>query len=242
MGVNKLEKYEIKTIKRSEIHEADYNPRKISDSARKKLKRGMKTLGLLSPIIVNITTMNIVGGHQRISIMDEENKYPEKDYDLTVAMVELSEQDEVKANVLLNNQGVMGEWDISALGSLKDIFPDLNFETDLGFDTSDIDIMFGKSFQPVEKKEIEEKTAEFNKDDFREMKREQRAKAKEENEENGAYHLNDNDYAVTFVFPNNREKQKFMEKIHKPQKETHLKATILYDIYRQQYNLSDIGQ
>jgi hypothetical protein len=242
MGVNKLEKYEIKTINRSEIHEADYNPRKITDSARKKLKRGMKTLGLLSPIIVNKTTMNIVGGHQRISIMDEENKYPEKDYELTVAMVELSEQDEVKANVLLNNQGVMGEWDISALGSLKDIFPDLNFETDFGFDTSDIDIMFGKSFQPEEKKEIEQKTQEFSKDDFREMKREQRAKAKEENEENGAYHLNDNDYAVTFVFPNNREKQKFMERIKKPQKETHLKATVLYDIYRQQYNLSDIGQ
>lgn len=242
MAANKLEKYEIKTINRSEIHEADYNPRKITDSVRKKLKKGMKTLGLLAPIIVNKTTMNIVGGHQRISIMDEENKYPGKDYELTVAMVELSEQDEVKANVLLNNQGVMGEWDISALGSLKDIFPDLNFETDFGFDTSDIDIMFGKGFQPQEKKEIEQKTAEFSKDDFREMKREQRAKAKEQNEENGAYHLNDNDYSVTFVFPNNREKQKFMERIHKPQKETHLKATILYDIYKQQYNLSDIGQ
>lgn len=201
----------------------------------------MKTLGLLGPIIVNRNTMNIVAGHQKTNIMDEENNYPEKDYELTVAMVELSEQDEVKANVLLNNQAAMGEWDITALGSLGDIFPDIDFEKDFGFDTSDIDIMFGKKQKTAEKTEIEEKTVEYSKDDFREMKKEQRAKAKAENEENGAYHLNDNDYSVTFVFPNNREKQKFMERIHKPQKETHLKATILYDINKQVYNLSDIG-
>jgi len=242
MGVNKFEKFVFELVKRSEIFEADYNPRKISVEARKKLKRGMKALGLLAPIIVNRNTMNIVAGHQKISIMDEENGYPSKDYELTVAMVELSEKDEVKANVLLNNQSAMGEWDIGALESLGDIFPDIDFEKDFGFDTSDIDIMFGKNIKkPVEKQEIEEKAAEFSKDDFREMKREQRARAKTEKEENGAYHLNDNDYSVTIVFPNNHEKQKFMEKIKKPVKETHLKATILYDIYRQVYNLSDIG-
>lgn len=239
MAVNKFEKFVFQKVKRSEIHEADYNPRKISDAARKKLKRGMKTLGLLAPVIVNKNTMNIVAGHQKIGIMDEENKYPVKDYELTVAMVELSETDEVKANVLLNNQAAMGEWDIPALESLGELFPDIDFEMDLGFDTSDIDIMFGKGFKdkPAEKKEIEQKTAEFSKNDFREMKKKQRKKAKEENEENGAYHLVDNDYSVTFVFPNNREKQKFMEKIKKPQKETFLKSTVLYDIYNQVYKI-----
>lgn len=242
MAVNKLEKYKMATLKRSEIHEADYNPRKISPEARKKLKRGLKTLGLLAPIIVNKTTMNIVAGHQKISIMDEENKYPGKDYELTVAMVELSEENEVKANVLLNNQSAMGEWDIGALESLGDIFPNIDFEKDFGFESSDIDVMFGKkNKKAAEKKEVEQKAAEYTKEDFREIKKEQRAKAKAEKEENGSYHLNDNDYSVTFVFPNNREKQKFMEKIKKPQKETHLKSTVLFDIYQQRYNLTDIG-
>ena len=35
---NKYEKFTIERIKRNEIHGADYNPRRISESAKKKLK------------------------------------------------------------------------------------------------------------------------------------------------------------------------------------------------------------
>jgi len=241
MAIDKMQKFKMTTLSRSSIHEADYNPRTIGAEARKKLKRGMKTLGLLTPIIVNELTMNVVAGHQRLSIMDEENKYPEKDYELTCSMVNLSEENEVKANVLLNNQAVMGEWDMTMLGSLKELFPAIDYEADFGFDSSDLDIMFGVREPKIKSKaEIETKAAEYTKEDFREMKKEQREKAKEQNEENGSYHLNDNDYAVTFVFPNNREKAKFMKRCKKPQKETHLKSTVLFDIASGVYNIKDV--
>lgn len=240
MPSNKFEKYNILQVNRTEITGAEYNPRKISESAKKKLKRGMKTFGLLAPIIVNRLTMNVVSGHQKLAIMDEDHKYPENDYTLTVAMVELSEEDEVKANVLLNNQSAQGEWDMTALQSIVDLFPKIDIEKDFGFDKSDIMVMFGLDYGKTEEaKVVEQKTQEFSKDDFRAMKKEQREKAKEENEENGSYHLNDNDYAVTFVFPNNREKRKFMTKIKKPEKETHVKSTVLWDIYNKVFNLSD---
>lgn len=240
MGIDKLQKFKIVTVKRSTIHESEYNPRKISDEARKKLKKGMKSLGLLTPIIINDKTMNVVAGHQRLSIMDDENKFPTTDYELTVSMVSLSEADEVKANVLLNNQAVMGEWDMVALGSLHTLFPEINFETDFGFDSSDLDIMFGKQEKTESKKQVEAAAVEFSKEDFRAMKKDQREKQNESNAENGKYSLNENDYAVTFVFPNNREKQKFMTKCKKPERETHLKSTVLFDIFNHVYNISDV--
>jgi hypothetical protein len=242
MGIDKLQKFYMEVVKRSSIQEAEYNPRKISEESRKKLKKGMKKLGLLTPIIVNKTTGNVVAGHQRLNIMDEENKYPDVDYDLTVAMVKLSEEDEVKANVLLNNQAVMGEWDMTMLGSLKEMFPSIDYETDFGFDGSDLDIMFGPREKKTKSKaEIEHKAEEYSAEDFRAMKKEQREKAKESNEEQGGgYHLNDNDYAVTFIFPNNREKIKFMERCKKPAGETHLKSTVLFDIASGVYNIKDV--
>ena len=58
MENNKFEVYQIQTVQRSSIHEAPYNPRKISNEARKKLKKGLKTYGLVQPIVVNRKTMN----------------------------------------------------------------------------------------------------------------------------------------------------------------------------------------
>ena len=111
MENNKFEVYQIQTVQRSSIHEAPYNPRKISNEARKKLKKGLKTYGLVQPIVVNRKTMNVVGGHQKLSIMDEEYKYPANDYSLQVSMINVGEETEVKINIFLNNPAAQGEWD-----------------------------------------------------------------------------------------------------------------------------------
>lgn len=52
-------------VKFTDIKPADYNPRRISDSAFTELKGSLKTLGFILPIIVNRENMTIVAGHQR---------------------------------------------------------------------------------------------------------------------------------------------------------------------------------
>jgi ParB-like chromosome segregation protein Spo0J len=223
-----LEKYEIVKLSRSAIHMADYNPRRISSEAKKKLKAEIKRNGLVQPIIVNKRTMAVVSGHQRLAIADELIKKP--DYEITCALIDVDEKQEVALNVALNNQSLMGEWDIGALKDLGELFPDIDFEADMGFDSSDIEVMFGKEEKEIEAQIEREKAEELTTDAYREAKKKSREKAKAENQEGGSYNLADSDYVIQIVFPNNHEKHAFMRKIHKPEKETMLKSTVLYDI------------
>lgn len=145
MENNKFEVYQIQTVQRSIIHEAPYNPRKISNEARKKLKKGLKTYGLVQPIVVNRKTMNVVGGHQKLSIMDEEYKYPTNDYSLQVSMINVDEETEVKINIFLNNPAAQGEWDNELLQEIKLSYPDIDFQKDLAFDMLDMQYIFAGS-------------------------------------------------------------------------------------------------
>ena len=111
--VSKYQKFETATINREQIKNAKYNPRRISDSAKKKLKDNIKRVGLLDTIVVNKNTMNIVSGHQRISILDSLER--KKNYNLTVAMVDLSEKEEKEQNIFFNNTKVQGEFDTDIL-------------------------------------------------------------------------------------------------------------------------------
>jgi len=55
-ATNKYEKFTIVEIKRNEIHGADYNPRKITESAKKKLKRSLKEHGLVGETVLTSVT------------------------------------------------------------------------------------------------------------------------------------------------------------------------------------------
>jgi ParB-like chromosome segregation protein Spo0J len=223
-----LEKYEIAKLSRNLIHMADYNPRRITPEAKKKLKAEIKRNGLVQPIIVNKRTMAVVSGHQRLAIADELIK--KHDYEITCALIDVDEKQEVALNVALNNQFLMGEWDVLALKDIGELFPDIDYEADMGFDLSDIEVMFGKQDKELEAQIEREKAGEFTTDTFREAKKKSREKAKAENQEGGSYNLADSDYVIQIVFPSNHEKHAFMRKIHKPEKETMLKSTVLYDI------------
>lgn len=133
--VSKYQKFETATINRGQIKNAEYNPRKISDSAKKKLKDNIKRVGLLDTIVVNKNTMNIVSGHQRISILDSLER--KKDYNLTVAMVDLSEKEEKEQNIFFNNTKVQGEFDTDILASM---LSDIDFEC-AGLDINDVGIL-----------------------------------------------------------------------------------------------------
>jgi hypothetical protein len=239
MPANKLEAFTIETVNRKDIHGADYNPRKITESAKKKLRKFLKENGLWEPLVLNKRTMTMVSGHQRLSIMD--SLLRQDDYNLTMSVVDVDEKLEVSGNVFMNNQSAMGEWDVFALQDIKNIFPGIDFEADMGFDESDINILFGK--QEEERKLDEERAEadEFTPDTFREIKKKSREKAKAENQNGDSYNLADSDYVIQIVFPNNHEKHEFMKKIRKPENEAYLKSSVLLDIYNHVYDISVLG-
>lgn len=240
MGANSLEAFTIETVNRKDIHGADYNPRKITESAKKKLRKFLKANGLWSPLVLNKRTMTLVSGHQRLAVMD--SLLRKADYELTMSCVDVDEKTEVSGNVFMNNQSAMGEWDIFALQDLHDVFPDLDYADDFGFDESDINVLFGKQEEADRLVEELDAAKEHTADTFRATKKKTREKAKAENENGGSYSLAESDYAVQIVFPNNREKHEFMRKIRKDEKETFLKSSILLDIYNHVYDLSVFGK
>jgi hypothetical protein len=128
-------------ILRSQIRGAEYNPRTISDSGRRRLKSGMKKLHLLQPLVWNVRSGVLVGGHQRLEILDR-NAGGAKDYYLTVAQVDLSEADEVAANLLLNNQEAGGEVDVAKLRAVFDRHPNLDLGA-AGYERVDVLRLFG---------------------------------------------------------------------------------------------------
>lgn len=82
----------IVTLPVSDLHPADYNPRKDlapGDKQYEKLARSIETFGYVEPIVWNRTTGNIVGGHQRLKVLVQ-NGYTE----VQVVEVELNEQEE----------------------------------------------------------------------------------------------------------------------------------------------------
>ena len=63
------------TLPVSDLHPADYNPRKDlapGDKQYDKLARSIETFGYVEPIVWNRTTGNIVGGHQRLKVLVEQ--------------------------------------------------------------------------------------------------------------------------------------------------------------------------
>lgn len=126
------------TIRRSEIHPAEYNPRKMSAEGKKLLKRSIKKYGVVGGIVVNKQTGNtIVGGHQKIDILDEMNKYPEQDYLLRVEMVDVDLPTEKAMNVALNNSNIGGTFDYDKLAALV---PDIDYK-DAGLTEADLSMI-----------------------------------------------------------------------------------------------------
>lgn len=108
----------IKTVKRSSIKLAGYNPRKLSNYSREKLTDSLQSFGLVEALIWNKRTGHLVGGHQRIKILDDQEGYPEHDYSLDVSVVDLSDDHEKALNVMLNNPDAAGEYDKPLLRTL----------------------------------------------------------------------------------------------------------------------------
>ena len=129
-------------LRRSQIKPAIYNPRTISNEGRKQLKRSIKRYGVVGGIVVNQATgYTIVGGHQKVSVLDELNKYNEvtheNDYTLRVELINVDEKTEKSLNIALNNPNIGGQWDYDALARLV---PDIDYQ-DAGLTAADLNMI-----------------------------------------------------------------------------------------------------
>ncbi|MBO7595328.1 MAG: DNA methylase [Salinivirgaceae bacterium] len=142
MDLSKYVKGETTTLLRSQIRIADYNPRVISEEGRKSLKRIIKKYGLIGGIVVNRKNHNtLVSGHQRLSVMDELQKYDpatkDNDYSLKVELIDVDEKTEKELNIAMNNPNAQGTWDMDKLAQ---IVPDIDYK-DVGLTDSDLSII-----------------------------------------------------------------------------------------------------
>lgn len=134
----KHQKFENVVMSRDQIKTAPFNPRIISKQAQGKLKAKIRQVGLLQPIVYNKRTGYLVSGHQRLEILDQLER--KQDYELDVAVVDLSEAEEKEMVVFFNNPSAMGEWDLDILADLN-LDCGISFDS-MGFDKFDVDMLF----------------------------------------------------------------------------------------------------
>ena len=120
----------IKKINITDINEADYNPRTISDDEMIKLENSITEFGFVDPMIINLKNNKLIGGHQRynalLSLNMKKGNFAEElnlvelgdigwvfpDMDLKIE----SEQHEKALNIALNK--ISGTWDNEKLFTL----------------------------------------------------------------------------------------------------------------------------
>lgn len=128
--LSKLFTSEVAELMRSQIAPSSYNPRTITDEGRRQLKKSLRTYGVVGGIVVNKRTgYTIVGGHQKVYIMDEIQKYnretQENDYKMRVEVIDVDEKKEKELNIVLNNPNVGGDWDYDRL---RELIPDIDYK------------------------------------------------------------------------------------------------------------------
>jgi hypothetical protein len=106
----------IRMVKFDDVVPMPDNPRTISDRALSGLEASLSRFGYVEPIVWNERTGHIVGGHQRFSIL--------KGNGVTEAMMvvaNISAEEEMAANLTLNNPKIEGTWSDSALSLVSQV-------------------------------------------------------------------------------------------------------------------------
>ncbi|WP_258552502.1 site-specific DNA-methyltransferase [Corynebacterium striatum] len=130
----------MKTMPIAELKPADYNPRKDlqpGDPDYEKLKRSLTEFGYVEPVIWNQTTGHVVGGHQRLKILEDLGHTS-----VDCVVVELDEMREKALNVAMNK--ISGDWDQDKLALLIADLDASDFDAELtGFDDAEIAQLIG---------------------------------------------------------------------------------------------------
>lgn len=139
--VNVLNGLPIETRRVATLVKADYNPRTISNEQRQALEHSVEKFGLVEPIILNCSTGNIIGGHQRLDALIALG-VEETD----VVLVDLSPENEKVLNLALNK--ISGEWDwtklTDLLGELREHFEAGDIADLTGFKETELSALLGE--------------------------------------------------------------------------------------------------
>lgn len=208
-AVHPAQAFVVERIRRSQIKNASYNPRKIDDHARKKLKENLDSVGLVEPPVWNRRTGNLVSGHQRMSILDDLSKVGDR-YVLDVAVVDLSEKEEKLQNIFLNNPGAQGTYDGEALGKM--IAEDkLDYE-DAGFDKVHLELVLDDTDYTVEMFDTDNAPKSV-KDDLEQLAEIQRMKRERKEHRARDQEANDPEFFAVVVFPDRDAQGEFMQRV-----------------------------
>ena len=161
-----LEKINIK-----DITPADYNPRKMRDEEFRNLIKSMDEFGVVDPLTVNLKNNTIIGGHQRYSVLYQQDDNQELyllrlgDIGWAFPSTDLKIKDEAheKAlNLALNR--IKGEFDVIKLNPILEELSVFNLDGLTGFDVSLDDVSYNIATPQDEFYESEEEFEEESDD------------------------------------------------------------------------------
>lgn len=218
-NLTRYQRFEIVTVNRQAIKKAPYNPRVLDDTARKLLRKNIETNGLVEPLVWNKRTGNLVGGHQRISQIDDlEGR---DDYALTVSQVDVDERQEQILNIALNNTNLQGQWDEERVGEIIEQFTMQDFDA-AGFTPADIDyyVMSDEALREDNPDTRERAEAKATLDAIKQDRSEMQQRQKQEN--SGDFHL-------TVLFRDDQEKAEWLERFGFHRAETYIRGSDLLE-------------
>ena len=130
----------VQEIKVTELNAAPYNPRVSLEPGMpewEKIKHSIEEFGNVEPIVWNKRTGNVVGGHQRLSVLKSMG-YEE----VPCSVVDLDENEEKLLNLALNK--IKGQWDYD---KLEDILRGFDYEvaTASGFSAEEIAVILANN-------------------------------------------------------------------------------------------------
>ena len=134
--------WQLKTYKLADLTDYFKNPRHITETEFKQLKKSLDTFGLIDKPIINADAANtIIGGHQRKHVLEANG---ETECECWVPDRELTEREVEELNIRLNKN--TGQWDFDVLANefeLDDLlewgFSEMEFgiHPDIDFDEFD---------------------------------------------------------------------------------------------------------
>ncbi len=167
----------VQEININDLNPAPYNPRVKLEPGMpewEKLKRSIEEFGNAEPIVWNKRTGNVIGGHQRLAVLQSMGYET-----VPCSVVDLDEHDEKLLNVALNK--IKGRWDFD---KLEDMLRDFDYEVAsvTGFSPEEIAVLLSDN------DDLEEDTDDFG--DWSDETEEQQVIG--------------GSYVVTLVFANNQ--------------------------------------
>ena len=226
--LSKYQAFVMQRMRRCDIKNAPYNPRVIQEHNRSRLELILKGMGLLHPVTVNGRNGNLVGGHKRLSILDALEGHDQ--YELDVAVVDLTDVQEREANVALNNGAAQGDFEMQQLADILKT-PGLDLEM-TGFVPMDLEMWFddpelGNLFEPDAQTATEMAALqEFAPPKKPRVQKEAKRAERKEWDEGFAEKEGEAIYAVV-VFQTYEDRSRFFDLVGHPADERHIDAQLV---------------